>query len=191
MGVAWSSPPFVSQTAITCDKMPLYEAKIDAAINGLYRDIVVDSKPILSSWYARLTELFFDLHVDGVTENHPPAVVEYIDNFARIVSLNSDEVSGSEEIEALLAKGSCLRPEVDEYFEQRRQYIVENNITSTFTYWWDVAGTPKENLVAEAIHNIVAWGQLVNILFLVIRAKIQGYSTIENLLQGRVQTAVD
>ena len=162
--------------------MALYEEKIDAAIDRFYEDIVTLEQPILSSWYDRVFELYLDLHLDGT--EHPDFVLDFVRRFSRLMGIGVREVEqvGREDLIA----GLCLHPQVEEYFEVRRQYIMDNGIETTFLYWWQTAGLPRESVLSEGIHNILAWGQLVNILFLVIRARLQGYTTIENLLQGSV-----
>lgn len=92
----------------------------------------------------------------------------------------------------------CRNPLVEEYFEERRQIVVEEEDESTFLYWWNVAEFPPERNTFEAIHNILAFVQYVNTLFLLLRAKIPltfdpalgaavggGYISIQNAAVGQ------
>jgi len=166
-------------SALTCDKLPLYEPKIDAMLENFFQDITTNAKPILSSWQQRVFELYFDLHLEGPT-GHPDYVIEYIQLFTQILAPGRDEYAFTRRNDVL--RGACLYPRVDAYFEERWQFIVDNEINSTFVFWWNKAGIPKEAILFEAAHNILAWGNLMNTLFLVVRAKLQGYLAIRNLL---------
>lgn len=176
-------------TALTCDKLRLYESKIDAAVNKFYNDVTTGAKPVMSSWYERVLELYLDLHLDGPSAaDHPDYVAEYVRLFTDLIAPGrEDYVLRLRRPEA--ARGACLLPFVEEYFEERRQFIVDNEITSTFVYWWNQAGMARESVLFEAVHNVLAWGQFLNIiLFLVIRAQVQGFVAIENLLRDPATT---
>jgi hypothetical protein len=166
--------------ALTCDKMEFYEAKIDKAVNGLYEDITKDAKPISSMWEARVFDLYLDLHLGEA--DHPSFIRDHIREVSSLLSNNIDGSAGNLNDE--LNKVACANKLVTEYYEERRQVIVSEKDKSTFVYWWNETGIPAESLVFEAAHNIVAFGQLVNILFLVIRTKLQGYRTFANVALG-------
>jgi len=171
-------------SALTCDKLPLYLPKLEAAVNRFVQDITVDGKPVMSSFYQRNLELFLDLHLEGPT-GHPDYVLEYAELFTQILSPGEDYASLILRRNETL-RASCLYPYVEAYFEERRQFVVDNEVKSTLMYWWDKAGIPRESVVFEAAHNLLAWGQFGVTLFNLIRAKLQGYISIDNLLDDPV-----
>ena len=170
-------------TALTCDKIHFYEPKIQAAVDKFVGDITQDGKPLMSSFYQHNLELYFDLHLDGPT-GHPEYVTEYVELFMQLLHVDGDNYVQTRRDD--WTRLTCLVPYVEDYFAERRQHILENNIQSTFVYWWDDAGIPVESVLFEAVHNILAWGQFAAALFQVLRAKLEGYIAIENVIDGLI-----
>lgn len=166
--------------ALTCDKMPLYESKIDILLDDFVDQIVNHGAPVMSTWESFVFKLYLDLHLGSDVE-HPQYVKDYIKDLTRLLSNNLFGSNGY--LLDGMKKVSCASDYVQAYFEERRLAIIENDDDSTFVYWWDKAGIPKESLVFEAAHNILAFGQHVNTLFLVIRAKLAGIVSIESLYE--------
>jgi hypothetical protein len=166
-------------SALTCDKLTFYEAKVDKALDDLLTDIDEGGKPVISSWFDRVITLFLDLHFGAV--NHPDYVRQYfVRMFGVISNLNAlcdvDQMYSS----------YCEVQLVKEYIELRVEKIVQEEDKSSLTFWWSKAGIPVVAVIEEAVHNALAFGQWVNTLYLIIAAKIQGHVAIENILQPLV-----
>jgi len=87
----------------------------------------------------------------------PDFVWNYFRRLAKLLTAGTSaivEQIGAEEMKY----GHCLYPSVEAYFEERRQFIVENEVNSTLLYWWDKAGIAPQSILSEAVHNALAWG---------------------------------
>jgi len=158
----------IYMSALTCDKMPLYQPRLDAALAHFRQDTVADGKPVLSAWFDRvLLEFFIGLHAGDDT--YPPFVTEYFRDFMTLLSDTRRSSEGLNDPRVLI--NHCRYQEVYNYFDTRRQAIVAAEDKSTLTFWWALGGMPNESLVFECIHNILAFVQYVTILFQVVRAK--------------------
>ena len=174
-------------SALTCDKLQLYQEKINDAIDKVREDVTNENDEIgvLRSWSRHSIELFMDLHFEGPPSEHPNYVREYIEAFVQLQAPGTTEyVQNNQE---LLAKGHCLSYMVRMYVEDRVAYVAANNLQNNFLYHWHTAGLPTDAILAEIVHNMLAWGQYVNIFFLTLRAKIQGYVGIRNVGVGPEQ----
>ena len=174
-------------SALTCDKLPLYQNKIDAAIDRVRDDITNENNElgVLRSWSRHSLELFIDLHFEGPPTHHPNYIREYVEAFVQLQAPGTTEYV--QHHQELLAKGACLSFLVRMYVEDRIQHVIDNNLQENFLYHWHVAGLPTDAILAEIVHNMLAWGQYVNILFLTLRAKLQGYVGIRNVDVGPEQ----
>jgi hypothetical protein len=171
-------------SALTCDKLSFYEAKVDAALDDLVTDIEARGKPVLSSWLDRVITLFLDLHFGAV--NHPDYVRQYfVRMFGVISNLNGVCNPLDPDLDQIYS-GFCEVEVVKEYIEERVEKIITENDKSTFIFWWNEAGLPKVSLIQEAVHNSLAFSQWVNTLYLVLAAKVQGYLAITSILQPPV-----
>lgn len=157
-------------TALTCDKLEHYEAKIEKALDKLL-SAVGDGVPILGKWDEILfDDLFLDLHLGEVEGGHPSYVKEYIGLQRSLLS----DLKGidSRERDDDLKKVRCLTSSALEYYGERAADIREKEDKSTFLYWWSQAGVPPEAVLFEAAHNALAFSTLVNTLYLLAVDKI-------------------
>ena len=171
-------------SALTCDKLPLYQEKINRAIDRVRDDITDGNNNIgvLRSWSQHSIDLFMDLHFEGPADSHPSYVREYIETFVQLQAPGT--TAYARQNQRLLERGHCLSSMLRVYVEDRVMFVDQNNRQENFLFHWHRAGLPTEAILAEIVHNILAWGQYVNILFFVLRAQLQGYVGIKNVGTG-------
>ena len=161
--------------ALTCDKLPLYQAKFDKYIDKFIKDIRKGDKGVMGSWSKRSLELFFDIHLGD--KDPPDYVKDYMTTFVDLQSPGTTPYIESKAED--LKRASCLSEDVRNYVDERLDSIIEDDENDTIAFHWLSFGLPKTAILAEIVHNFLAWGQYVNILYRVIRAKLQGYESME------------
>lgn len=159
----------VYMAALTSRILPFYQEKVQNFVNQVYSGWVEYNKPLLSSFKEALVRFFLDLHA-GVND-HPDYVIDYFSSFEEFVAA------------ADLTLPSYYRSHINfkrvsEYMRQRSIYVVANDDTSTVTYWWHKAGFETDNLVFEMVHNIVAFSQFGNVMFMIARDMTLGTPTL-------------
>jgi hypothetical protein len=158
-------------SALTTNVIENYEGKIDKFLDTVLEEFN-KGKPILSSFKIALINFFLDIHVG--TANHPNYVYKYFEIFIDIISYGNPDHPGRND--AMLF-GNTIVPKVKEYFSKRNENIKENKDKTTILYFWNNVGLNPESLIMEAIHNIIAFSQFVNILYLLLKDKIEnGYN---------------
>ena len=175
-------------SALTCDKMPLYEKKIRKMLQQFAGDITSRGAPVLSTWRDAVFELYFSLHF-GDTEV-PSFVKNWVDDIATQLAFQINGGSTRSGNRERSLRNYCVYPAVNAWIEERRLAILDKDDTSTFIYWWDKAGVAPVSVVFEAAHNVVAFSQFVNTLFLLVRGQLQNVIGIKNMysfLQGDAQ----
>ena len=163
--------------ALTCDKLPHYQGKLDLYLDKFVEDIGSGEKGVLGSWSQRSLELFMDIHLGD--DDPPEYVKDFMKTFVDLQAPGSTPYVGSKIDD--LKRGACLSAPFRDYVASRLVDIRENELNDTFVFHWDYYGLPEDAIVAEIVHNFLAWGQFVNILMRVIRAKLQGYESLENV----------
>lgn len=179
-------------SALTCDKWPLYEPKITAAIAQFKCDVISGGMPVLGAWRKNVFDLYYSLHfaVEDATEV-PSFVKDWVDDISSQLGFQINGGNSGAENRVKGITNYCRSPHVDAWIEERRLAILADDDDTTFTYWWDKAGIPAESLVFEAAHNVVAWSNIVNTFFLLIRAQLQdiiGINNVASFLGGASQT---
>jgi hypothetical protein len=58
---------------------------------------------------------------------------------------------------------------VSDYFFKRNNIIRQTNDKTTLLYYWGLAGLPLDAIISEALHNIIAFNQFLNVFYLLIR----------------------
>ena len=146
--------------ALTEDKMCFYEEKIDSFLNLVYSTITLQEHvPVLSTFQDLLIPFFLQIHVGY--DQFPDEVIEYFKNFILVAD-------GSGIQPEILLKGYEQSPDIDSYFAQRYQAVIQNQDRSTFIFWWAQAGMAESYIVTEAIHNIIAFNQFTHLFYLLI-----------------------
>lgn len=148
--------------------LPFYQEKMQNFIDTVYAGWTEYNKPLLSSFKPALVKFFLDIHV-GVND-HPQYVLDYFDSFGEFIGY-ADFTMPS------LYTSHVNFKRVSEYMRQRAIAVIDADDTSTITYWWNKAGFYPDNLVFEMVHNIVAFNQFNNIMFLLARDMITGTPT--------------
>lgn len=160
----------VYMTALNAGNMIKYKEKIDNFINRFFNDITNYVNPVLSTFQDLLiTDFFLPMHVGY--DIYPDEVIQYFKLFVnRITRGDPDEPERNAEFMFGYQHVDCVK----EYFRKRNNIIIESNDDTTFLYWWNIAGMNSENLVMEAIHNIIAFNQFTNCIYLLILDKLTG-----------------
>ncbi|KAL7561335.1 hypothetical protein ACA910_018530 [Epithemia clementina (nom. ined.)] len=165
-------------SALTCEKLPKYEAAIDHALDRLVHAIEFDHKPVLSTWYDIVSDLFWDLHL-GDNVNRPNFLRRYIKRlFNATANIRGvcDPVSPAYDE---IISAYCEAQEVTKYIIERDQVIQAEADDTTFIYWWNKAGIPVSAILLEVVHNSLAFIQWINVVFLAIAAQLGGYTALD------------
>lgn len=159
----------VYMTALTTDILGNYADKIDVFLNETVANFTTYSRPVLSSFKTSLINFFLAIHVGY--DQYPEYVFKYFELFVDIIGFGDPNRAGRDEA---MLYGHNTVPAVREYFAKRNEIIKQTSDKTTLLYYWHQAGLDPEGLVMEAIHNIIAFSQFNNTLFLLIRDKVQG-----------------
>lgn len=158
--------------ALDSGKMKYYEPKIDAMINSLLNDWTVYHRPVLSSYSDRLLTFFLDIHL-GEAE-HPHVVREYFRLFMNVIAFGDPD---RPERDPAVLYGYNNVNAVRAYVRQRLDLVLAQQDKSTIIYHWHAAGFDVVAVLMEAIHNIVAFSQYVNVMYLTAIDQISGTVT--------------
>lgn len=157
----------IYKAALTTDVLPAYKQKITAFINKFRMRVMVLKEPVLSAFARELIEFFLTVHVgvDEKTNKHPPNVVEYFAGFTRVIGFGDPCRAGRNE--AIVFGNDNVRS-VRDYFSERNNIVAQTNDRSCIIYYWALAGLSPASLVMESIHNIIAFNQFLNVIWLII-----------------------
>lgn len=153
----------VYMTALTCNLLTHYATKVDVFVNQVYANIVTYSKPLLSSFKESLVQFFLAIHIGY--DNYPEFVVRYFTSFVDVIGFGDPCREGRDE--AMLYANQIV-PEVRKYFADRAAIINQEADVTCLIYYWNLAGLSPEGLVMEAIHNIIAFNQFSNVIYLIV-----------------------
>ena len=153
--------------AFNCQNTKKYSKRMDKMLNAWYSDIVVNRKGVLKSFNDQVIRFLLNVHIGD--DNYPDYVLKYFQFFADIVGFGDPTTPGRDE---KMLFGHANTPCVREYFFQRKQFVMENDLDDTIVYHWTRAGVPTENLVMETIHNMIAFIQLNNTMFRIVRNQL-------------------
>lgn len=158
--------------AFNCKNTQKYSNRIDNMLNAWYSDITVSRKPLLSSFNNHIIRFFLNVHVGD--DDYPEYVIKYFDYFLNIVGFGDPNREGrSEEMLWGHANTDCIR----KYFAKRKQYIIDHKLEDTIVWHWTKAGVPTDNLVMEAIHNIIAFSQFNHTMYKIVKNKLANQTT--------------
>ena len=152
--------------ALSYDKLAFYEAKTNTFLQQVYSEVVDSGKPLLSSFQDQLVNYFLDMHIGPDPEGYPKYVVDYFGNFAKIIG--SGNPNAPKRPESMIY-GNSIVPQVRAYFARRTEAIKQIPLEiaqQCIVFWWIQAGISPNSLVTEAIHNIIAFTQFTNVMFI-------------------------
>jgi hypothetical protein len=151
-------------SALTMDLMPNYAEKFDVFFNEVYTTITNYHKPVLSVFKEALVKFFLAMHIGY--DDYPDYVIEYFTKFTDAVGLG---IPTNPEFKKSVIFCNLTIKCVSEYFFKRYNIIRQTNDKTTLLYYWNLAGLPKESIISEALHNIIAFNQFLNVFYLMIR----------------------
>ncbi|MCL5273028.1 MAG: hypothetical protein M1486_07000, partial [Gammaproteobacteria bacterium] len=156
----------VYMSALTADLMPNYAEKIDSFLNEVYLLVTnyPNTRPVLSTFKESLVRFFLAMHVGY--DDYPEYVIKYFTIFTDAVGLGIP--TDPEFIPALI----YCRENIDcvnKYFEKRNKIVIQTSDNTSILYYWHLSGLPPAAIISEAVHNIIAFNQFLNVLFLAIR----------------------
>lgn len=146
--------------ALICDKLPLYNTKIDNLLNTVYSRISVNNQPVVSTFRELLVKFFLDIHVG--TNEHPQFVIDYFTTFIDIIGFISNPKINLDE---RLLFCSRLVNDVRAYLRERIINVIKTGDDNTLSFHWNEAGMPIETMFTESLHNIIAFTQYVNTFY--------------------------
>lgn len=150
--------------AFTEDKFAFYKEKVNSFLYEMYDTVKnVKDQPVLGFIKNRLIRFFLAMHVGY--DDYPKEVIYYFEQF--MVLLGHTSSSDALSIE-LMMKGYKEVPFVEEYFQKRLAEIIYTKDKSTILFWWFTAGYPSDSLLFEAVHNIIAFHQYMNLFYKLI-----------------------
>lgn len=68
----------------------------------------------------------------------------------------------------MLIEGHKTISKIREYFNKRNNIVIQQKDNTSIVWHWHLAGLPIESIVTEAIHNIIAFSQFNNVIYLLI-----------------------
>jgi len=141
-----------------------YKDKIGATFNKFYNLIVFQKKPVLSSFYNCMFELWASLHFgDDCKCGHPHFLRQYYDTFLLIVGYTGVDRGEDADVDLdYCYETSC---KVRAYVNSRLNKIVCKNDKTTFPYHWKDGGANVGNIEAETLYNIFIFGKLVRMMY--------------------------
>lgn len=154
--------------ALRCENMQYYAEKIDKMLNEALVKFTSEGAPVVSSFKSILIDFFLAMHVGGQAP-YPSEVVEFFQGFIDVVGFGDPNREGRFEI---ILRGNELAQGVKDYFSERNKDIVSSGDKTCLLYWWNLAGLDQQSLLIEAVHNIVAFSQYVNVFFKAISDKL-------------------
>lgn len=159
----------VYMSALTLSQLPYYKEKTDSFVNEVFAAITTYEKPVLSAFRDALIRYFLATHVGY--DDYPQEVLDYFNIFVDVVGFGDPNRPGRDDA---MIFGKVTTPAVRSYFASRVTEIVAAGDTSTMIYHWHKAGLNNDGIVMEAIHNIIAYSQFNNLIYLIIKDKISG-----------------
>lgn len=159
--------------ALSYDKLDFYVSKTNTFLQQVYSEVVDAGKPLLSSFQDQLVLYFLDMHIGPDANGYPQFVVDYFANFAKIIG--SGNPNAPKRPESMIY-GNSMVPHVREYFRKRVEAIKQFPIEiaqQCIVFWWVQAGISPNALVTEAIHNIIAFTQFTNVMFIIANLEAQ------------------
>lgn len=149
--------------ALSVDKLQFYQEKIEAFVKTAYTEVLVNRKPLVSSFRQNVTLFFLRIHIGE--RDFPDYVIEYFNRFIDYLGIGNPNIPESRE---LLLYGNQTAPKIYEYFDDALVDVVANEDKTTIAYWWNLAGMSSKALLFESIHNNLATSQFTNVLYSVI-----------------------
>jgi hypothetical protein len=161
----------VYMDALGPDKMPFYKEKMQALANQFYTGITNYKKPVLSFFKKLIIDFFLEVHLGY--DIYPDYVIDYFTTFVDIIGYGDPTRPGRNEA---FEKEYENYDRVYAYFEKRLQIIMATEDKTCIMYWWLLSGLKEQNPM-EGAHNIIAFSQFVNSLYLMIVAFLLGLNT--------------
>lgn len=154
----------VYMSALTADLMPNYAKKIDVFLNEIHTSVTNYPNAALTVFKQALVRFFLEMHVGH--DNYPSYVIEYFTKFTDAVGLGiPTDPNFKDSVIFCNLTIDC----VSKYFFDRYNTIIQTEDKTTLLYYWNLAGLPKEAIISEALHNIIAFNQFLNVFYLMIR----------------------
>lgn len=161
--------------ALTCDKMEKYKPKMELFLNNVYSQITIHGKPVLSTFQRELVLFFLNIHFGA--DDYPEYLVTYFQYFMEITGAgladNPRSLSNCDWVRKMVY-GYQTTPKVREYIRERAIAVEENQDDISIIFYWQQAGMPVETILTECIHNIIAFNQFTNTLYLLVVDRING-----------------
>lgn len=164
----------IYMSALNSNIVPYYFDKIDKFINQLRAAWQTYSMPVLSSSVDPLIRFFLSVHLGE--DDYPPYVINYFRLFISVIGFGDPCRPGRD---AAIQFGYDNVAKVRLYFEQRNAIINQAKDKSCIMYWWGQAGLNPAGLIMESIHNIIAFNQFLNVIFLVINDQFGHAGTLQ------------
>lgn len=150
-------------SAISFDKLHFYDQKMRNFASVAYSDVVINRLPFASSFKKNVILFFLEVHMGK--QEYPKYVVDYFDGFTNLIGIGNPDVPQYADI---LLKENNNFQKVFNYFEDKLTSIIDSKDKTCTAYWVSKCGFPRSMMVAEFIHNVVAFSQSANALYSIV-----------------------
>lgn len=169
----------VYMNALSLDKLQFYLEKIESFVNNAFSAVSTYGKPLTSSFSENLVLFFLDMHIGGGGDCYPDFVIKWFSDFVKFVGIGNPT---NPERKQLLMYGNTTSPRIFDYFREKNCEVIAKADESTIAYWWHLAGLSSDALVFECVHNIVAFSQFTNVIYMTVYSKLHPVNPISALL---------
>lgn len=173
---SWENANYLKKqyvSAVSSDKLKFYDQKIKDFANVAYSDVVINRLPFASSFKKNVILFFLEVHIGK--DEYPQYVYDYFNGFTNLIGIGNPDV---EEYGDILLKGNHNFAKVFSYFEEKLTSILNSGDKTCIAYWFGKSGFPRRTMVAECIHNVVAFSQFANTLYSIVYASIRSTNPI-------------
>ena len=162
-------------SAFNLENNPYYDIHISDLLNSLHKDSTKNI-PLLSSFSKHLVTYFLNIHL-GIPKNNqikrPQVVIDYFSDILKVIALRPNRRTSIFDIKfenlSFVVSIKNRAPKVKEYFKIRIDEIKKErpkNKSIAVTNWL-ASGFDSDSVQIAAFHNIVAFSQFVNTIFII------------------------
>ena len=163
-------------SAFNLKTIPYYDTHINDLLNSLHADSIKNT-PLLSSFSKHLVTYFLNIHLGIPTKNQtqrPQVVIDYFNDILKVIALRPGRENRSIfDIKlsniAFVVSINKRAQKVKDYFKIRIEEIKKEtpmNKSIAVTNWL-TSGFDSDSVQIAAFHNIVAFSQFMNTLFII------------------------
>ena len=156
-------------SAFNLKNIPYYDTHLTDLFNSLHSDSI-QNLPLLSSFSNHLVTYFLNIHL-GKDSNRPAVVFDYFSDIFKILAVNPQRNNRPINFDTLTFAVSIKNKaySVKQYFKDRISALKKQRPLnkSIIVHNWLTSGFNEDSVQIAAFHNIVAFSQFINTLFVI------------------------